>query len=296
MEEKQKKTSSASAWAWFFSIAFHIGLLAVFAILKFTSLSSESSQRAAPIASIKQINQLSESSAIIVKPKIKKLPASSRSKAIPFDLVKRKKIKPSQIPVSVAGISRGSAPLPDRDLTFAKVEFFGQLSDQRKICYVVDCSGSMQGLFSSVRRKLKESILGLRPDQYFYIILFRGDKLLESGDGKLMRATSRSKSMACDFIDSAKPSGGTNAFKAIKRAMEIRDRGKRSPGQIYFLTDGFDLGDDNTRAFSEVIENMRKRLAPSTRINTIGFWATDADCTVLRRIAKTSGGEFVNIR
>lgn len=299
MEQEQKNTSKkpghASAWAWSVSIALHVILLAIFAIVKFSSLEDSTVKNPAPIATIKQISQLTETSPTIPKPKVRKLP-SARPKQIPLDFTKRTKVAPPKRLRNIPAISTRSAPLPDTDLTFARIEFFGQLTDQRKICYVVDCSASMLGLFSNVRNKLKESISKLRPDQYFYIILFRGDKLLESGNGKLTRATPNAKKNVYEFIDAAQPAGPNNAFNALKRAMHIKDRAKTSPAQIYFLTDGFDLNQNNATGFSELIENMRKKLAPATRINTIGFWAADADCRVLRNIARHSGGEFINVR
>ena len=180
-------------------------------------------------------------------------------------------------------------------LSLGGTAFFGSFTDQRKICYVVDCSGSMQGLFGQVRKQLKNSISALRPDQYFYIIFFQDGKLLESGNGRLVRATDRAKSAACSFADSVRPAGPTNAMDALERAMQIRDQAGQSPALIYFLTDGFDLELDDTSRFGLQLENMRKKLAPSAKINTIGFWTGPADGRILRTVADQSGGEFVNI-
>lgn len=175
-------------------------------------------------------------------------------------------------------------------------EFFGQFTALRKICYVVDCSASMSGMLGLVTRQLKESIWSLKPDQYFYIIFFQdGDKLLESGSGKMIRATEKSKAQAMEFISKVRPSGRTNAVAAIKRAMQITDSFNNPPQQIYFLTDGFELEGQQDQAFAEQIENMRISLAPLCRINTIGFWTEVQDVEILRSIAASSGGEFTNI-
>ena len=173
------------------------------------------------------------------------------------------------------------------------VEFFGSWTDQRKVCYLVDCSGSMQGIFGRVRKKLKESIGNLQPDQYFYIIFFGSEKLFEFGNGRLLRATREAKSAACEFIDSARPAGRTNALVAMERAVKVRDESGHSPAVIYFLTDGFELTTKDVPRFSQKIVNLLKRFAPATKINTIGFWPQSQDRRMLETIARQSGGEFI---
>jgi len=173
------------------------------------------------------------------------------------------------------------------------VEFFGSWTDQRKVCYLVDCSGSMQGMFGRVQRKLKDSIKGLQPDQYFYIIFFGGDRLFEFGDGELLRARRQAKSAAYDFIDSVRPAGQTNAIAALERAVQIRDSRGAGPSVVYFLTDGFELTTEDEQRFSQKISNLLKRFAPRPRINTIGFWSAGSDRKMLETMAKQSGGEFV---
>ncbi len=105
-----------------------------------------------------------------------------------------------------------------RDVWSQGVEFFGQFTDVRKICYVVDCSGSMHGRLGLVKQQLKTSIASLQPDQFFYIIFFlQGDRLIESGDTYLIRATPHTKAKAYDFIDSVRPAGTTEPLNALNR-------------------------------------------------------------------------------
>ena len=111
----------------------------------------------------------------------------------------------------------------------------------------------------------------------------------------MQRATGKNKSIALDFIEDAKLSGKGDAVGALKRAMQVTDYKQRPPSLIYFLTDGFDLQTQNMRSFVQVLENFRKTLAPSTRINTIAFWAQPSDCKILQKVAESSGGEFLSI-
>ena len=154
----------------------------------------------------------------------------------------------------------------------------------------------MHGMLGRVKKQLKKSIANLVPDQYFYIILFRGEQLHQSGSGRLMRATAKAKAKAYRFIDDASPGGTTNALIALNRAMQIKDSAGQPPELIYFLTDGLDLQAGNTTQFARQLENLRKKLAPATEINTMGFWTEPGDRKILRTIAKQSGGEFVNIK
>jgi len=175
-----------------------------------------------------------------------------------------------------------------------KLEFFGTPLDSRKVCFVVDASGSMLGLFSAVRAHLAQSIRDLQPDQYFSIIFFN-DRLYESSPGTLVRATASAKSSAISFINSIEPAGPTNPVVALRKAMQARDSSGDAPALICFLTDGFDLAPGDADSLPADIDNLRKQLAPSARINTIGFWTQPHDCTVLQKIATRSAGRFTSV-
>jgi hypothetical protein len=290
-------------WAWAVSIVVHLIVLTVFGLFKLSPSKAQGEQSAAPTAGVSQVKKLIQAAPIVPKPKIK-TPVRSRpdglvaewlgGPASPHFAVSPAKPglkdlpKPAKPAGSVSGfLSAGAAILP------TGIEFFGSRTDQRKVCYLVDCSGSMQGIFGQVRKELVGSIQKLQPDQYFYIIFFGGDRLLEFGGGRLVRATPQAKSTACDFIHSVQPAGQTNALAAIERTVQIRDDSGISPAVVYFLTDGFELTGENTHRFGQKIANLLKRFAPMTRINTIGFWPTAQDCQLLETIAKQSGGEFV---
>ncbi len=293
-------------WAWMASIVVHLIVLTAFGAVKFSpcrqqaGARAQGKQRPTPMAKISRIKKLLQAAPIIPKPKIKKS-AESRfarrtDKLLPtnriFGALKPRSQNFGDLAKPVHSQSvfslPGSADLPHR------IEFFGSRTEQRKVCYLVDCSGSMRGTFVQVRKKLKESIGNLQPDQYFYIIFFGGGRLFEFGDN-LLRATSKTKSSAYDFIDSIRPAGQTNALAALERAVQIRDGGGVAPSLVYFLTDGFELTTEDVQRFSQKIANLLKRFAPRTRINTIGFWPQSDDRKMLEAIAKQSGGEFVLI-
>ncbi len=294
----RSRRGSITMWAWILSVAVHLVLLGVFALVKFSMSATGTSFAVTPAVTVAQMEQITKQSLIFPKPKVKRLSLDRfRSKSRILDFPTTAKIVPfdkvQQLPQTL--------PLGDTDLpggvaiTRAATEFFGQPTSLRKICYVVDCSGSMQGLFTPVRKQLKTSIANLPPDHYFCIIFFGGDRLLESGRGQLQRATPKAKSAAYSFIDSVRLGGTTNALAALEHTMRVCDPAGRGGQLIYFLTDGLDLDRVDTAGFASLVENLRKNLAPAAKINTIGFWAQPNDCEILQAVALQTGGQFTNI-
>jgi hypothetical protein len=283
------------------SVAFHLIVLTSFGAVKFSRLEAQEKQHPIPVAQVSQVKKFIQANPIIPKPKVKR-PATdqftkSTNNILPINQIFDTVRPTSQDKVTFARphTNQSAFSLPNSEVLSPRVEFFGSFTDQRKVCYLVDCSGSMQGVFGQVRKKLKESIQGLQPDQYFYIIFFGGDKLFEFGNGRLLRAAQKAKSAANDFIDSVQPAGQTNALEALERAVQIRDSRGVSPSIIYFLTDGFELTTEDIQRFPQKIASLLRRFAPTTRINTIGFWPGSSDRKMLETIATQTGGECIFI-
>ncbi len=299
------RVGNATFWAWTVSIALHLVVLTVFGVTRFSRPTEQGKQPPVPAARLSRIKKLMQAAPIIPKPKIRKpLPTTGRTrfakrtdKILPANqILNTIKQKPqdsesfSKLPTSQKLFSLAGSTISPRG-----IEFFGSRTSQRKICYVVDCSGSMKGMFGRVRKELKESIANLRADQYFCIVFFGGDRLSEFGNGQLLRATQKIKSSAYDFINSIQPAGKTNAMAALQRAVQIRDGKGANPSMVYFLTDGFELTTEKPTSFARKISGLLKRFSPATKINTIGFWPQNNDREILELIAEQSNGEFVLI-
>lgn len=290
---------AVSLWALVLSVIVHLVLFSVFALVRFSESTASASSGVVATLSLAQVKKIIESSPVIPKPKIKRSPLMSNPsnqvfKTPDFSIPQT---KPSSQAIDMPDVSvSGMQTIIPGDILPERTEFFGSSTALRKICYVVDCSGSMHGLFGRVRKQLNSSIQDLQQDQYFNIIFFRNGKLFELTDGRLMRATAKAKSAAIKFVNQTQPGGTTNPLDALKRAMQLRDGMGKAPQLIYFLTDGLDLKQrtDGNQKFSLQVENLRKMLAPATRINTIGFWAEYEDQKILQVVAKHSGGVFVN--
>ena len=177
-----------------------------------------------------------------------------------------------------------------------EVEFFGRKSVVQRVCYVVDCSGSMYGSMYLVKDQLKQSILNLNAQQAFSVVFFtQGQKIMTLGDGMLRPATVKAKSKAVKLIESVRPGGSTNAEHALQWAMKLKDADGHRPEVIYFLTDGFDLDADRSKAFVKRVDRMRRSSAPAAVLHTIGFWPQPQDRQMLQSLAQNAGGEFIEI-
>jgi hypothetical protein len=296
---KNNRRLSAKAWAWTISIIVHVIVLAGFAVFKFSQWHETQKHLTTPTAKVSQVKRLLDAEPVSPKPKVKKSIVSCSAvtavdRPLPakqiFDVPKPILQSPRNISNSVKNAAKRVTPLSSSMMVSPKVEFFGSVTEDRKICYVVDCSGSMQGTFARVQKELIESIGGLDADRYFYVIFFGAGRLYEYGDGRLTRATADAKAAICEFIKRVHPAGTTNAMAAMRRAMQIRDGSGAAPAIIYFLTDGFELTGDNAYRFAEQVKEVRKNFAPAVKINTIGFWVQRWDGRILEKIAEQSGG------
>lgn len=290
------RSVSITFWAWTASIVVHIIILAIFVTLRLPHPPGQLKTPIIPVARISRVKQLIHASPVISKPKIKRI-ARNRFAKRP-----NKKLAVNRIFDSTKPSAKDFEPFAPkqnspagRTISPKGTEFFGSWTDERKICYLVDCSGSMQGLFSRVRKQLTESISSLQPDRYFSIIFFGRGQLIEFENGQLIRATAKSKLAAFEFINSIRPAGRTNALEAMKRSLQIRDSNSGRASIIYFLTDGFELTEVGTKKTSQKIADLLNRFAPGTKINTIGFWPETNDRKTLEIIARQSGGECVII-
>jgi len=288
-------------WAWSVSIGVHLIVLTAFGLVRFSKAEAQNEQGPVSSGKISRIRELSRAMPVTAKPKIKKPAmiaawrgfAPAPEKPAPVGLI-FESAKPALQSWGDAALS-GPRDRAGELSTSGTIEFFGSSAFERKVCYLVDCSGSMQGIFPLVRRKLKESINSLQADQYFYVIFFGGGKLFELGGGRLLRATAKTKSAANSFIDNMKSAGETNAAAALDRVVRIRDGKGASPSVVYFLTDGFELTSEDSAGFSQRIADLLKRFAPAMKINTIAFLARDDDRRMLETVARESGGGFMSI-
>lgn len=148
----------------------------------------------------------------------------------------------------------------------------------RKICYVVDRSGSMVDELDYVKEEVVRSISRLHRVQQFHIIFFSGGPLIEPPARRFVHAIREYKNRAFAFLNTIEAAGSTEPAPAMKRAFKL------GADMIYFLTDGeFD---------PDLVKRLRKwNKDQKVRIYTIAFINNKSE-DLLRQIARENGGEY----
>lgn len=286
-------------WALIFSVAAHSVTLAVFTGVKLSGR-TEGEVSPQPVINLQMIEQVVAQPTPKPKPRVE--PIASIAEPVVQSEPKQPPLVPDPQPPEPAV---ADAPLeadppqasesivdPEPD----EVEFFGQKSMVRRVCYVVDCSGSMYGRMYQVKDQLKKSILKLNSRQAFSVVFFmEGQTVLTSGGSTLAPATAGAKSRALELIESIRPSGSTDAGNALEVAMQIKNDSGKGAEAVYFLTDGFDLDLASSRLFVEKVDRLRSKYAPAAVLHTIGFDAQPRDRQMLRGLAQNTGGTFIEI-
>ncbi len=124
----------------------------------------------------------------------------------------------------------------------------------REYVFVVDVSGSMDGFPLDTSKKLLEDLIGgLRPTDFFNVVLFAGDSTALSESP--LPANAENISRAVQLIDQQRGAGGTELLPAIQQAMRL----PTEPGvsrSIVLITDGYVSVEDGV--FKYIRDNLGK--------------------------------------
>lgn len=164
-------------------------------------------------------------------------------------------------------------------------KFFGAEIAGRRIVFVLDNSGSMQGgRLETVIAELLNCLDRLRDDQEFYI-LFHSDAvypmLYPDPIDRYLRPTDANKRMVAAWLDTVELCLGDSVEDAINAAAMIE------PDTVFLLSDGRIQGDNKFR----VLMNGNSRNFP---IHTfaVGMNGSVAGRKNLQMIADANGGDF----
>ncbi len=148
----------------------------------------------------------------------------------------------------------------------------------KRLVYVIDFSGSMQGeRFEAARFELLKAIKSLSEDMDFFVIFFDDGELPMPAPG-MLPATKETKDRMCEWIWSIECRGGTNPTGAMLRALALK------PETAWLLSDGnFDP------AVCDAIANANP--GKKVSIHTIAFHDPAGE-DVLKRIAAENRGDY----
>ncbi len=172
--------------------------------------------------------------------------------------------------------------------------FSGSGGQAHRVCYVVDCSGSMVIAFDYVRAELKKAIRSLKPNQYFQIIFYSSGQPLKLSNNKMLRAGMTNRKQAVGFIDKIKLSAvkSTNAacqavVTALIQAFNSKTPRNKPPEVIFFLTDG---QYNHQKVIQELKILQQKRQVPAI-INVIACGSTE-NKDFLEGLARAYSGRY----
>ena len=122
----------------------------------------------------------------------------------------------------------------------------------REYMFVVDVSGSMEGFpLNTAKRLLTDLIGGLRPTDYFNVVLFAGDSTVLSKEP--LQANQENVDRAIHLLTQQRGAGGTELLAAIQEAMKTPSQ----PGvsrSIVLVTDGYVDGEKGV--FDYIRQNL----------------------------------------
>ena len=164
-------------------------------------------------------------------------------------------------------------------------KFFGAEIAGRRIVFVLDNSGSMQGgRLETVIAELLNCLDRLRDDQEFYVI-FHSDivypMLYPDPIDRYLRPTKANKQLVAEWLDTVELCLGDSVEEAIIAAASIE------PDTVFLLSDGRIQGENKFR----ILLNGESRNFP---IHTfaVGMNGSVAGRKNLQLIAEANGGEF----
>ncbi|MHC4835992.1 MAG: VWA domain-containing protein [Planctomycetota bacterium] len=280
-------------WALVFSFAAHATALAVFTGVKLSGRIAEEPANQ-PALNLQVIERVIAQPTPRPKPRIESIPKPPVQTIVEQTPLVAEAPQPEsevvEVPKAIEPVVAEVVPVVN------EVEFFGQKSIVRRVCYVVDCSGSMYGRMYRVRDQLKQSILNLNSQQAFSVVFFMdGQKVVATGNGALQPATAAEKSRAIKLIESVRPSGSADVESAMRYAMGLKTLSGECSEAVYFMTDGFDLESGSSAQFVKRIDHLRTSLAPGATLHTIGFDSQLRDRQMLRKLAAAANGEFIEV-
>jgi Ca-activated chloride channel family protein len=169
-----------------------------------------------------------------------------------------------------------------------------QVKKPSRVALVVDSSGSMAGnKLPSAQRSLQAYLAQIGPRDVVGLIDFDSDLR----DPVVLRGGSAGAQQAAAFVASLQAGGETRLYDAVAAGRDWLRRTRR-PGEILavvVLTDGVDSG--SRRTLQNLEDDLKRSgFSGDERIGvfTIGYGEGGGyDAAILRRIAESNGGEFV---
>lgn len=163
----------------------------------------------------------------------------------------------------------------------------------KRVAFVVDTSGSMEGTKMVAVREALAQVLGkLGEDDLFSIVSFGG--YAEAWKPKMVSASKANVGEAQRFVRGLEPLGGTNIGEALEVAFSTATGSEKAPLMVVFLTDGRPtIGDTDTAQLVQLAEKQRS--AKAARLFVLGV-GDDLNTILLDKLAGNNGGSALYLK
>ena len=189
----------------------------------------------------------------------------------------------------------------------ASTGFFGIETSSKRLCFVIDVSGSMNEKATEkgketraemAKTELVRAIRALEDGSYFAIVMFAND--ITPWKTEMTVASDETRKSAVAFVEGSPVVGATNTYGALETAFQTGEPAKSKPSDAYadplldtiiLLSDGKPTRGRTTKT-AEIRAAVREwNLRRRVTVHTIAF-GKDADFEFLEGLATDTGGSF----
>jgi hypothetical protein len=195
---------------------------------------------------------------------------------------------PGGIPEEGEAVDLRRSPAPPPEMAGAGGPgYYGIATDSKRVCFVVDASGSMQGRRLAIAKtELQKAISGLT-DEHEFNVIFYSHEPRAWGD-ELARASEDARERVKTHIFAQTAGGGTNIFDSVMLALK-----DPAVDTVFLLTDGH-AGAGAVMEPGAMRAAILKANARRVVIHCVGLGSHDRE--LLAGLAGDNGGRYVTPR
>lgn len=163
----------------------------------------------------------------------------------------------------------------------------------KRVAFVVDTSGSMEGeKMEAARKALDQMLAKLGEDDLFSVVNFGG--YAEAWKDRMVSASQSNVSSARAWVKKLEPLGGTNIDEALQLAFSTATGSDKAPLMIVFMTDGRPtVGETDMQKL--VARTKAARDEKNARVYVLGV-GDDLNAVLLDKLSTGNGGSALYLK
>lgn len=202
-------------------------------------------------------------------------------------------VNDEDVGVSVLSFQEGDEPGYFMLLASPKDGFRDNEIIGKRVAFVVDTSGSMEGdKMEATKRALDQCLSKLGEDDLFSIVTFGG--YAEAWKDKMVSASKANVEAARAHVRKLEPLGGTNIDEALRLGFSTASGSDKAPLMMVFMTDGRPtVGDTDVQHLLALAD--KERGARSARLFVLGV-GEDLNAVLLDKMSSANGGSALYLK